>query len=185
MICPNCKIKLKEELKYCPRCGIIFKSDDVEKYSKDFESDLLNMYLYKNIRNDGIPSFKYLLFNYHYAIYKKMYKTAIYLIISTIFFISIIINIDFFLLFSIRYYPIGMIAVVIFIFLAIKLFLLKLKNTIVKECRGKLNKITKNKNYDNETIISKIELDNKNNTIGVIISIFITIIIIICLYFFS
>lgn len=182
MVCPNYKTVLKNESKYCPRCGMIFESDDVYKHSKDFEADYLERYLDGNIRRDGIPSFKYFIFGFYYAIYKRMYKTSIFLFLAFIILITFIINSDFFVLFSIRYYPVGMIALFLFFAFAIRYFFHKLKEIIMKECRYRLYKITKREIEDKNEIINLIELDTKNNLKGLIFSILVTIIIILSIF---
>ena len=84
MICPKCKVKLNNDSKYCPKCGEVFKSNDVRNYSELFNSELLSIY-YPNkdikVKVWGI-SLLYMFFSYFYAIYKKMYACAFYTIIA-------------------------------------------------------------------------------------------------------
>ena len=86
MICPKCKVKLNDDSKYCPKCGELFEMEDVKKYSKIFETELLEVY-YPNksykLKWYGV-SLLYALFTYFYAIYRKMYRCAILTILSII-----------------------------------------------------------------------------------------------------
>ena len=74
MICPKCNVKLSNESKYCPRCGTLFESDDVKKYSEAFNTDFMEIYFPNKelkFRIDRV-SIGYALFTYFYAIYKKV-----------------------------------------------------------------------------------------------------------------
>ncbi len=62
--------------KYCPRCGELFDNGDVERLGDTLENSLLNIYTNKVWGRLNF-SLGYLLFNFFYALYKKMYYEAI------------------------------------------------------------------------------------------------------------
>ena len=89
MICPYCKMKIKDSSSFCIMCGQIFFLEDIGYESPPIEKELFSYY-YK----DGkIPwrlhriSCGYLFFGFIYALYKKMYSEAIISMIATIVFI--------------------------------------------------------------------------------------------------
>ena len=78
MKCPKCNAEYKTNLKFCPKCGEVFESNDIQMFSDIYNLELLEMY-YPN-KEEKIYTkkinYKYLLFGYVYAIYKRMYKHA-------------------------------------------------------------------------------------------------------------
>ena len=76
MICPKCRVNIADGDKYCPRCGEVFDHSDLERLGNKLENNLLNIYSNKIWGRLNI-SVGYLLFNFWYALYKKMYYEAI------------------------------------------------------------------------------------------------------------
>lgn len=76
MICPKCRVKIADSDKYCPRCGEVFDHSDLTKLGNNLENNLLNIYSNKIWGRLNI-SVGYLLFNFWYALYKKMYYEAV------------------------------------------------------------------------------------------------------------
>ena len=81
MKCPRCNSKIKDNSKFCIRCGFIFydylKCDD-----KNLENDLMKVYTKGEIM--GNHSFKYLILSFLYSLYKGMYLEGIISFISDI-----------------------------------------------------------------------------------------------------
>ena len=188
MLCPKCKVKLENGSKYCPKCGELFKSSDVETYSSIFNAELLEIYYpYKNkpVKVWGI-SILYALFTFFYAVYKKMYKCAIITVL--IFYVSIFLIPRFeyyvfgsygFLFFPVFFSIVGCIAIYLFyVFSFDRLLLEKRKNKINYYIRTNPGV---SKNYIESLVIE----DNKNNIKGLIITIILTIIFIIYKLFLS
>jgi hypothetical protein len=85
MICPYCKMKIKDNSSYCIMCGKIFYLEEIGHDAPKMERELISIY-YK----DGkVPwqihriSYGYLFFGFLYAIYKKMYVEGIISLITT------------------------------------------------------------------------------------------------------
>ena len=76
MICPKCRVNIADGDKYCPRCGEVFDHSDLNKLGNNLENNLLNIYSNKIWGRLNI-SVGYLLFNFWYALYKKMYYEAV------------------------------------------------------------------------------------------------------------
>jgi hypothetical protein len=178
MKCPKCNVSLSKNSKYCPRCGLLFESNDVKKYSGAFNTDFMEIYFPNKELKFHIDrvSLGYALFTYFYAIYKKMYEIAI-----KSFIVQFLIYIAY--AFGTRYfedslgsmfYPILflIIGVIVFYFHYVFNFdRLLIENRIIK-----MNKILKN-NVDksNEEIIKIMEEDSKNDVKGLIITILILV----------
>lgn len=184
MICPKCESKLKNDVKYCPRCGYLFNSNDVNFYSEVFNTKLLDVYypnkskrVYSNI---SIP---YLLFGYFYAAYMKMYKCAIVTFFAQMFFFFILIYFEKlvfasygFMFYSIFFLLVG--CILIYVYYSInfdKLLLEKRKNKIRTILR-----LNYDKPYDEiKEIIIK---DSKNSKTGLIFSIVVTVMLLVLLF---
>lgn len=76
MECRKCHVNISNTDKYCPRCGELFDNGDVERLGNTIENYLLNIYTNKVGRSMNF-SLGYLLFNFWYALYRKMYYEAI------------------------------------------------------------------------------------------------------------
>ena len=180
MICPKCNVKLNDNSKYCPKCGELFEMEDVKKYSKIFETELLEVY-YPNksyrLKWWGV-SLRYALYTYFYAIYHKMYRCAFFTILA--FALWLYISPRFVLIFFNSYgslfYPLfyilfsGLLVYVFYIFRFDKLLLEKRKE--------KLNRIVRdNPDKTKKELIKLVEEDKKGNVKGVIIALVITVIV--------
>ena len=178
MICSKCKSKLENGSKYCPRCGELFKSNDVETYSSIFNADLLEIYYpyKKNLKVWGISIF-YALFTYFYAVYKRMYRCAI--ISALVFYVSIFLIPRFenyvfgsygFLFYPIFFAILGCIAMYLF-------YVFSFDRLLLDRRKNKINYyIRTNPGASKDYIERLVVEDNKNNIKGLILSIIITII---------
>ena len=75
MKCPNCKVKLQKNSKYCPRCGYIFDKDSVTSVSEELSVDNYMGYYVKGFDNGkGLKKFSlsYFLFPFGIPLYYKM-----------------------------------------------------------------------------------------------------------------
>ena len=182
MYCPNCKVHLVKGSKYCPRCGLLFQSDDVLKYTKMFDRDLLEMYFPNN--SVGIHfnriSIWYLIFGPFYTLYKKMYKETIISFINTVLFIVLYNNsLDMIMNFN----GFNFFLIVTFLIIPILVFfyyLFNINDILVEKKKIRLNKILKNnQDKSKEEIIKIIEKDSRGNILGVLITFIILFVIII------
>lgn len=181
MICPNCKVKLTNGSKYCPRCGILFKSDDVERYTKMYNVDLLEMYFKENkvgIHIENI-SLWYLLFNGFYAMYKKMYSVGIISIISSLVFYFLVasnsIETLIFQSFGFSFYFVVFCLVIpVFIYLY---YAFKFNDLLIANKKKRLNKILrKNSHKSEDEIIKIVKKDSENSIKAVLITILVLIV---------
>ncbi len=188
MICPKCNNKIKNDSKFCPRCGELFESNDIEKFSEIYNLELLKVY-YPNkgerIKVNGI-SLLYMIFNYFYAIYCKMYKCAFYSIISLLIFLKLMPNFEAYALANYGFYfylyffiLIACIAVYIF-------YIFSFERILLDNRKYRINKIIKNnpgKSF--EEIKELVIKDSKNNYNGVIIAMFLTFALIMMIFYFK
>lgn len=180
MNCPKCNVNLSDESKYCPRCGLLFESNDVKKYSSLFNVDFLEIYFpFKELKfHIDRVSIGYALFTYFYAIYKKMYGIAI---------ISFIIQ--FFLYLYLQFIgDIGNAAVSIFIPTAFIImgaiyvyfhYIFSYDRLLIENRTLRINKILReNEDKSKEEIVKIMEEDSKNDLKGLIIAISIVVVLI-------
>jgi len=175
MVCPNCKAKLPNEAKYCPRCGLLFSLNDVEKLGSRVELDLLRVYFPdKKIKfNFHNISIIYLFLNFIYAFYKKLYMIGIFSLISLVLFIHIVVGgpqMLFFRAYGFMFLPTmfaAMFAVGIYIY-----YVLTFNNHYITSVKARINKIVReNPSASGEELVELCKKDSKPNYIAVIISI--------------
>ncbi len=184
MKCPNCNVSVLDNSKYCPRCGILFDSDDVKKYTEMFDIDLLEIYFPNKKLKFHVDrlSLPYMLFTYHYASYKKMYKEALYSFITQVLIYFLLIlggriikdSIGF-MFFPVLFIIIGSIVTYFY-------YVFNFDRLLIENRKMRLNKIvSNNKEKSEEDIINLLRNDSKNSIKGLIITIIIDILIIIFL----
>lgn len=188
MICQKCNAKLKNGSKYCPKCGEVFKSNDVNYYSELFNAKLLEIY-YPNkdvkLKIWGI-SFLYMIFTYFYAICKRMYLCALYSIISLLFlihfiprFMTIVLDSWGFYFFAIFFLIIGFIVVYIY-------YVINFDKLLLERRKNRINYFIRTNYKESEKYIEELVIkDSKNNIKGLIISILLTLLFIIYKLFLS
>lgn len=180
MICPSCHVNLTKGSKYCPRCGLLFQSDDVEKYTKMFDRDLLEIYFPNN--SVGIHfnriSIWYLLFGPLYALYKKMYKETVISFINMLLFMYAYLN-GIFLIIDYNGFNLFLITAVLIVpVLIFFYYVFHLNDILVENKIMRLNKIIKNnQDKSKEELIKIIEKDARGNIVGVLISIVLILLI--------
>lgn len=180
MICSNCKRKLVNGSKYCPRCGYLFPSDDVRKYSYGIDYELTGYYI-KNSRVVSIFGLSpfYFFFSFAYAFLKKVYYVGIYSFISDLLLIYLFKygigivfgSIGFFFLPVIF---LTMLTVFIHFYYSFKFNTLYIENVIYR-----ISRIEKNNYKENEKIKEKCLKDGKNNYLVSILSIILFVLILI------
>lgn len=178
MICPKCESKLPNNVKYCPRCGHLFTSNDVDMFSEIFNVKLLDIYYpNKSKRINTKFSLPYLLFSYFYAIYMKMYKCAFLSFFSLIFIPVLMRKIEewTFASFGSIYY------VILFILCGcVLLYLYYVTNfdrLLLEKRKNKINSIIRlNCDKSFEEIKEMVIKDNQKDIKGLLLSIVFTII---------
>ena len=177
MKCPKCRVNLSLVDKYCPRCGEIFDSDDVEKLGSTLENDLLNIYTNKICGRLNF-SLGYLLFNFFYALYKKMYYEAVIGAVATGLLIHLIFNGWNMFLSSLGFNAL----LIIFLFmLAVFVniyYILKFDELYLIRAKGYIAGIIKNYGYkDVKLLINLCKKDSKAN-----LMVFLSIIVLIGIF---
>ena len=182
MICPNCNVKLSKYSKYCPRCGILFESDDVEVYSKSFNNEYMEIYFpNKKLRFhiDRI-SIGYFLFTYFYAIYKKMYKIAIisfllqYILVKLYIYYSNLSELGV----AATLIPVAFfVGLIIFVYFY---YVFNFDRLLIENRQLRVNKLLReNEGKTKDEIVRIMEEDSRNNFKGVIITLIVILIYII------
>lgn len=181
MICPKCNSKLIDDSKYCPICGEIFEKGDVKKYSEVHDTELMEIYYPNKDKKFKIwgVSLRYAFFTYIYAIYKKMYLCATISIAALLYWWYMVPRFIYltFHSYGFSFYP---------MFYTLELgaffylfYIFKFDKILLNKRKKKLNKIiANNKDKSKEEIIKLVEKDNKDNKLGLVISIIISIIVI-------
>ena len=75
MKCPKCKSNIKDDSRFCIRCGEIFYDYLGDINNLDSYNDLMR--IYTKDKRFGLFSWKYFLYSFVYAFYKKMYFIGI------------------------------------------------------------------------------------------------------------
>lgn len=178
MTCPKCESKLPNSVKYCPRCGYLFTSNDVNTFSEIFNVKLLEIYYpNKSKRINTKFSLPYLLFSYFYAVYMKMYKCAFLSFFSLLLipFILLMIERWTFLSLGSIFYPVLFLlcgCVLVYLYYVINFDRLLLENR-----KNKINSIIRlNRDKSFEEIKEIVIKDNQKNIKGLLLSIVFTII---------
>lgn len=178
MICPKCNVKLSNESKYCPRCGTLFESDDVKKYSEAFNTDFMEIYFPNKELKFHIDrvSIGYALFTYFYAIYKKMYKVAIISFLLQLFLVK-----GFEIISSLGEASIAIFFPILFIIMLIAYvyfyYVFNFDRLLIENRIIRINRILRNNDEKEKNDIIKImKNDSKNDIRGVIIAISIVVI---------
>lgn len=173
MKCPKCNATYKSEVKSCPKCGYVFDMDDVKKYSLLFNTDLLEVYYPKDEKEKKSEiSLYYAFFTIFYAVYKRMYRCAIYTTIGFLIFIkyypralSIIFGTAGFQFFLVVFLLIGSISPYFY-------YIYNFNRLQVDRRKMKINKLIKNNpDKSREEIKELVKKDNEGNTKGLIITI--------------
>ena len=163
MICTNCKRKLSDTSKYCPRCGYLFPSCDVKKYSYE-NYELLNYYIKDNRVGSilGLSPY-FFFFSFSYAFLKKRYLIGVYSFVS-----------NFFLLFLLKrgivyvFNSLGFFFLPVFFLFMICIsihfyYSFNFNNLYIENILRKIAKFEKIYYKDDEKIIEECKKDGKNN----------------------
>lgn len=168
MECPNCKVKLEDNSRYCPRCGLLFKDLFLENIikKKGFESDLCNLYFPNGKISFNIMriSIKYMFGSFFYAAIKKMYKEAIVSMISLLIFLFLLDKGEMYIFNSYGFYftiVVLLFALSIFVYLY---YLFKFNDFYILNVKQRVNRILReNVDSSDEKIIELCRKDSKNN----------------------
>lgn len=163
MKCIKCGVSISNVDKYCPRCGTLFDNKDVEKHCDTVENNLLNIYLSKKRFNSNI-SLGYLIFNFCYALYKKMYLEAVFSVIADAMVVSILLNWKNLLFNSLGFNAL----LIIFLFIigvVVNLFyILKFDEIYITRTKSYINKLIREYGTTNmEYLVNTCEKDSKGN----------------------
>ncbi len=188
MICPKCNSKIKKDSKYCPRCGELFESNDVFKYSEIYNSRFLEIY-YPNkserIKVNGV-SLLYMFFTYFYAIYHRMYKCAFYTIVALLIFFKLMPNFDIYVFknYGFTFYFYFFILASSFVIYFYYVF--SFDRLLLEKRKMKINYIIRN-NPDKsfEEMKELIINDSKNNYYGVLIAMVISFLLVLFIFYFN
>lgn len=183
MKCFNCKVNISDADKYCPRCGTLFDNGDVEKFGDTLENQLINIYTGKRKLNSNI-SLGYLIFNFWYALYKKMYFEALIGLSADLLLCVMILNWKIYLLESIGFNAL----LIIFSFLVgivINVYyILKFDEIYIIRTKGYINKLVREYGTDNIKLLEdKCEKDSKGNLLGPCLTILGIVMFFLCLLF--
>ena len=187
MKCPKCNATYKSEVKNCPKCGYLFDSSDVEKFSSLFNTDLLEVYYPVDDKEKKSEiSIYYAFLTIFYAIYKRMYRCAIYTAIGFMIFIkycpkslSIIFGTAGFQFFLIVFLLIGSLLPYFY-------YIYNFDRLLVDRRKMKINKLIRtNPDKTREEIKELVKKDNEGNIKGVLITIVLVFIYIVYKLFLS
>lgn len=163
MKCFNCKANISNADKCCPRCGTLFDNGDVERLGDTLENKLLNIYVSKKRFNSNI-SLGYLIFNFWYALYKKMYFEAIFGAIAYSVLILMIMNWKYYLISSMGFYALLIIFSIILGVAVNVYYILKFDELYIIKVKSYINKIIRENGTDDiELLESMCEKDSRGN----------------------
>ncbi|MBQ7136626.1 MAG: hypothetical protein IJO43_01460 [Bacilli bacterium] len=163
MKCFNCKNTISDVDRYCPRCGVVFKDEEIERIGNTIENQLLHIYLSKKRFNDNY-SLGYLIFNFWYALYKKMYLEAAFGALADGLLIMMIMNWKYYLFDSMGFNALLIIFLIILGVAVNIYYILKFDELYIDRTKGYINKLIKDYGPDDmEFLVNKCERDSKGN----------------------
>lgn len=187
MICPNCKKKINNDSKFCPRCGKVFEKGDVKKYSDIYNTDYLEIYYPNKSKRFKIwgVSLRYALFTYIYAIYQKMYLCAFLSILSLLYWWYVVPRFLFFVKFSrgFFFYPFFYtLEVGAFIYF---FYIFKFDKILEEKRKMRINRILVENPDKSKNELMELVAKDEHNKKGLIITIIISAIVIpILIYYY-
>ena len=172
MKCRKCHVSISDVDKYCPRCGELFDNGDVEKIGDTLESSLLNIYQRKILGNSSNISIGYLLFNFWYALYKKMYIEAIFGSVAIGLFINLIFNWQAIILESMGFNALLVIYLFVLSIFINVYYILKFDELYLVRAKGYIIKIIRDYGTSDVKLLTDLcEKDSKGNLFYVILPI--------------
>jgi len=177
MKCFNCNANISNVDKYCPRCGTVFDNGDVERLGDRLENRLLNIYLSKKRFNCSF-SLGYLIFNFWYALYRKMYYEAILGALADGLLVFMVIRWKGYLFSSMGFNALlilfsFLVGVVICVY-----YILKYDEIYIVRVKGYINKLIRDYGTDNIKLLEeKCEKDSKGNLLVPVLVIILIILI--------
>lgn len=178
MLCPKCGVKLLNNSKYCPRCGLLFPSSDVAKYGEKVEQKLLSVYFPENKIGFSFHriSLGYLLFNFIYAFYKRMYRVGIISLLSVIYFYFIFLKAESWFISSLGFFALFLIFSFMLCACVYLFYVFKFNDYYIENIKFRIFKIVKNNpGADYNTLVSICEKNKKGNYLLAILSILLLI----------
>ncbi|MBR4262311.1 MAG: hypothetical protein IKQ35_02995 [Bacilli bacterium] len=184
MICPKCNSKYKSQLNFCPRCGNLFNSIVVDEFAEKYSSYDIEQYIQNNFESNGNPKDEYFLFGWFYSISKKMIRTTIYLLLWFLFILYCIKEWGGVILLFIRLYPFSGPILVLLVVLFVKYHPLLLSKLLNNDIMSKYRKLLNDsKDCSKEDIIKKITEENNIDYKLLTLSIIVSIILILFIFF--
>ena len=166
MECFKCKAKVSNVDKYCPRCGTVFDNGDVETFGGTLDNQLLNIYLNKKRFNANF-SIGYLIFNFLYALYKKMYLDAAFAVLADSFLVIMISNWKIYLIDSMGFNALLIIFMIMLGVVVNVYYILHFDEIYITRTKAYINKLIRDYGSDNRDFLrNKCEKDSKGNWLG-------------------
>lgn len=166
MKCRKCHVTISNVAKYCPRCGELFDNGDVEKIGNTLENRLLSYYIDENSGSNIRFSIYYLIFNFSYLFYLKMYKHGICSFFATLIFSKLVGNIlkSFFV--GTGFYFLA----ILFIFLtslAVNIYyLFNVQTLYFSNCKYRVQRIIKMLGSNNTKVLDRVCISDSKNSIS-------------------
>lgn len=183
MKCSKCHVTISDVDKYCPRCGELFDNGDVERLTRSLENSLLNIYENKTFGNIRF-SVGYLLFNFFYALYKKMYYEAIIGGFASGLFIYLILNWKRIVLGSLGFYALFVMFLLIISAYINIYYILNFDDMYIERAKSYINKIIiENGTKDIQLLNDLCKKDSRNNLVTALLPVILFIGIIAYLLF--
>lgn len=178
MICTKCKRKLVDTSKYCPRCGYLFPSNDVKKFSYGIDEGLMNYYI-KDYRINsffGINLF-YFFSSFYYAFLKKMYTVGVYSFIKDVTLVFLIKYGMYYVFKSIGFYFLAIFFMFLVCIFTHFYYSFKFNDLFIQNILERISKFEKIYYKDDLNIMKACESDCKNNYIFAFASIVLFLIV--------
>ena len=183
MKCIHCKASIPDSSKYCMKCGRLYEIEKINSDEKKKVDTLINFYY----RNGKRPSkflgmnLNYLVFNFSYSFYKKMYAEGIAGLLNSLILFKMIFNGFSLIAESMGFYFLGVI-MTLMLTLAINFnYLLNIDKIYMNYVRTNVGRITFDYENDKEKQLKECRKDGKPNILAAIGSVIIFIILFIFL----
>jgi len=159
MKCSKCNSSFSGISKYCPRCG-----SGLVKFEHEMDIDRALLNIYSDTLNYGANfSIGYLIFNFAYAFYKKLYFEGIISSVCLFFFIKILLSWQDILFSSLGFNFLFIVFSLFFCVGVIIYYILNFNSIYLDNCRFRIRKLIGKYGYNVNELYSFCTKDSRGN----------------------
>ena len=171
MKCPICGATYSDkDIEYCPRCGHYFKIDDKSFTEDPLQSKMLSVYYPDKEINKKDYNIWFIMFSFFYAVYKRMYKCAIYTYLAFFIAMDLLPKAENIIRSSLGFYFYIVFFTILGCFSVYLFYVFHFDRLLMDKRFYKINGFIDTYKGDEEKVKNAVLKDKKGNVIGVIIT---------------